>query len=161
MLDEIREKIGEEIEQLAHELNILLPERIEKAVELGDLKENAEYKSTLERQQFVQLRMVQLTQRLSELSKIDVDAMPVDRVGFGSRVEIHDLAMDEVSNFTIVAGDFMDLDGEQVSMASPIGRGLLGARKGEEVTIELPMGERRFKVLDLVTLPEQLEVGDG
>ncbi len=161
MLDEIREKIGEEIEQLANELNILLPERIEKAVELGDLKENAEYKSALERQQFVQLRMAQLTQRLSELSKIDVDAMPVDRVGFGSRVEIHDLAMDEVANFTIVAGDFMDLDGEQVSMASPIGQGLLGARKGEEVTIELPMGDRRFKVLDLVTLPEQLEVGDG
>ncbi len=157
MLDEIREKLGEEIEQLVHELNILLPARIEKAVELGDLRENAEYKSALERQQFVQLRMGQLTQRLSELSKIDVDAMPIDRVGFGSRVEIHDLAMDEVANFTIVAGDFMDLDGEQVSMASPIGQGLLGARKGEEVTIELPLGERRFKVLDLVTLPEQLE----
>jgi transcription elongation factor GreA len=161
MLDEIREKIGAEIELLADELNILLPERIEKAVELGDLKENAEYKSALERQLFIQLRMAQLTQRLSELSKIDVDAMPVDRVGFGSRVEIHDLAMDEVANFTIVAGDFMDLGGEQVSMASPIGQGLMGARKGEEVTIELPMGDRRFKVLDLVTLPEQLEVGDG
>ena len=161
MLDEIRERIGEEIEQLVHELNILLPARIEKAVELGDLRENAEYKSALERQQFVQLRMRQLTRRLSELSKIDVDAMPIDRVGFGSRVEIHDLAMDEVANFTIVAGDFMDLDGEQVSMASPIGQGLLGARKGEEVTIELPVGERRFKVLDLVTLPEQLEVGKG
>ena len=87
--------------------------------------------------------------------------MPVDRVGFGSRVQIHDVAMDEVSNFTIVAGDFMDLDGGQVSMASPIGKGLLGARKGEEVTIELPMGERRFKVLDLVTLPEQMNVGKG
>ena len=159
MLDEIREKIGKEIEELADELNVLLPERIEKAVELGDLRENAEYKSALERQQFVQVRIGQLTHRLSELSKIDVDAMPIDRVGFGSRVEIHDVAMDEVTNFTIVAGDFMDLDGGQVSMASPIGRGLLGARKGEEVTIELPMGERRFKVLDLVTLPEQLEVG--
>ncbi len=159
MLDEIREKIGEEIEQLVHELNVLLPERIEKAVELGDLRENAEYKSALERQQFIQLRIGHLTQRLSELSKIDVDAMPVDRVGFGSRVEIHDIAMDEVSEFTIVAGDFMDLDGEQVSMASPIGRGLMGARKGEEVTIELPMGERRFKVLDLVTLPEQMAMG--
>ncbi len=143
MLDEIREKIGEEVEQLAHELNILIPGRIEKAVELGDLRENAEYKSALERQQFVQIRIGQLTHRLSELSKIDVDAMPLDRVGFGSRVELHDLA----------------LDGEQVSMASPIGQGLLGARKGQEVTIELPVGERHFKVLDLVTLPEQLEVG--
>ncbi len=161
MLDEIREKIGQEIEQLAHELNVLIPQRIEKAVELGDLRENAEYKSALERQQFVQVRIGHLTHRLSELSKIDVDAMPADRVGFGSRVEIHDLAVDEVSNFTIVAGDFMDLDGEQVSMASPIGQGLMGARKGEEVTIELPVGERRFKVLDLVTLPQQLEVGRG
>lgn len=159
MLDEIREKLGEEIEQLVLELNVLLPKRIEKAVELGDLRENAEYKSALERQQFVQLRIGHLTQRLSELGKIDVDGMPIDRVGFGSRVEIHDLAMDEVSSFTIVAGDFMDLDGGQVSMASPIGQGLMGARKGEEVTIDLPMGERRFKVLDLVTLPEQMEVG--
>jgi transcription elongation factor GreA len=158
MLDEIREKIGEEVEQLAHELNILIPERIEKAVELGDLKENAEYKSALERQQFVQVRIGHLTHRLSELSKIDVDAMPLDRIGFGSRVELHDLGLDEVSNITIVAGDFMDLDGEQVSMASPIGQGLLGARKGQEVTVELPVGERRFKVLNLVTLPEQMEV---
>ena len=161
MLDEIRDRIGEEIEQLVHELNVLLPKRIEKAVELGDLRENADYKTALERQQFVQLRIRHLTQRLSELSKIDIDAMPVDRVGFGSRVEIHDVAMDEASEFTIVAGDFMDLDGEQVSMASPIGQGLLGARKGEEVTVELPMGERRFKVLDLVTLPQQMEVGKG
>jgi transcription elongation factor GreA len=161
MLDEIRGKIGEELEQLANELNILLPERIEKAVELGDLKENSEYKSAIERQQFVQVRIGHLTHRLSELAKIDVEAMPSDRVGFGSRVEIHDLVMDEVSNFTIVAGDFMNLDGEQVSMASPIGRGLLGARKGQEVIVELPMGERRFKVLDLVTLPEQMELGKG
>ena len=158
MLDQIREKIEGEIENLVHELNIVLPERIEKAVELGDLKENAEYKFALERQQFVQARIGHLTHRMSELSKIDVDAMPVDRVGFGSRVEIHDLAMDEVTTFTIVAGDFMDLDGGQVSMASPIGRGLMGARKGEEVAIQLPSGERRFKVLDLVTLPEQLGV---
>ena len=76
MIDEIRERIGEEVEQLVNELNVLLPQRIEKAVELGDLRENAEYKSALERQQFVQLRIGQLTQRLSELGKIDVDAMP-------------------------------------------------------------------------------------
>ncbi len=161
MLDEIREKIEAEIALLTHELNVLLPERIQKAVELGDLRENAEYKSSLERQQFVQARIGHLAGRMSELSKIDVDAMPADRVGFGSKVEIHDLAMDEVKQVTIVAGDFMDLDGGQVSMASPIGRGLLGARRAEEVTIELPVGERRFKILSLVTLPEQLKGGDG
>ena len=161
MLDEIREKIEAEIVALTHELNVLLPDRIQKAVELGDLRENSEYKAALERQQFVQARLGHLSSRMSELSKIDIDAMPADRVGFGSQVEVHDLAMDEVKKLTIVAGDFMDLDGGQVSMASPIGRGLMGARQAEEVTIELPVGERRFKVLDLVTLPEQLKSGDG
>ena len=160
MLDEIREKIEGEIVALTRELNVLLPERIQKAVELGDLRENSEYKAALERQQFVQLRLGHLSSRMSELSKIDVDAMPIDRVGFGSKVEIHDLAMDEVRQLTIVAGDFMDLDGGQVSMASPIGRGLLGARQDQEVVIELPVGERRFKVLDLVTLPQQLQGDD-
>ena len=56
----------------------------------------------------------------------------------------------------------MDLDAGQVSLASPIGRGLLGARQGQEVTIRLPVGERTFKVIELLTLPQQLGVtGEG
>lgn len=156
MLDEIREKIESEIEALTHELNVELPDRINKAVELGDLRENAEYKSALERQSFVQARIGHLSQRMSELSKIDVKAMPEDRVGFGSKVKVKDHFMDEEVDFTIVAGDFMDLDSGQVSMASPIGRGLLGAKEGEDVVIELPVGERTFTVLKLNTLPMQL-----
>jgi len=157
MLDEIRERIEDEIQRLTTELNVDLPHRIEKAVELGDLRENAEYKSALERQSFVQARIEHLTRRMGELSKIDVKQMPADRVGFGSKVKVHDLFLDEKKDITIVAGDFMDLDGGQVSIASPIERGLMGAKKGEEVAIELPVGERKFKILDLVTLPQQLE----
>jgi transcription elongation factor GreA len=58
--------------------------------------------------------------------------------------------------FTLVAGDFIDLDGGQVSIASPIGRGLMGSRAGQAVTIRLPAGERRFRVKALLTLPQQL-----
>lgn len=159
-MEEIRDKIEGEIERLTEELKVELPERIRRAVELGDLRENADYKSALERQQFVQVRLDHLTRRMTEISKIDVRAMPADRVGFGSRVEIHDLFLDEKKTITIVAGDFMDLDGGQVSLASPIGRGLLGAKKGDEVGIQLPVGKRRFKILDLLTLPEQLEGGE-
>lgn len=157
MLDEIRQKIEDEIERLMHELNVELPDRIEKAVELGDLRENAEYKSAKERQEFVQARLNHLTKRVSELSKIDVNDMPYDKVGFGSKVKIRDLDQKEDFVFTITAGDFIDLDGGQVSLASPIGRGLLNAEEGEEVTIALPMGERRYKVVELSTLPQQLE----
>ena len=159
MLDEIREKLELEIEKLVRELNVELPERISKAVELGDLRENAEYKSALERQAFVQARLGHLTQRVSELSKIDVTAMPLDRVGFGSKVEVRDMALGEVVSFTIVAGDFMDLDAGQVSLASPVGRGLLGARLGEVVTIALPVGERKFEIRGLLTLPQQVGMG--
>jgi transcription elongation factor GreA len=158
MLDHIREKIEDEIDRLSRELNFELPDRIQKAVELGDLRENAEYKSALERQQFVQARIGHLQGRMSELSKIDVEAMPADRVGFGSKVKVLDYHMEEEVHFTIVAGDFMDLDSGQVSLASPIGRGLTGAREGEEVVISLPVGERTFKIIELSTLPQQLGV---
>ena len=158
MLDEIREKIEGEIEELLHELHVILPKLIEKAVELGDLRENAEYKSSLERQQFVQARLGQLTSRMSELSKIDVTAMPSDRVGFGSKINIHDLKTNKKTQVTIVAGDMIELGGSEVSMSSAMGTGLMGTRENEEVTIELPVGPRKFKVLKVVTLPQQMGV---
>ena len=159
MLDEIKQRIEDEITRLTHELNVELPARIKIALEHGDLKENAEYKAAKERQQFTQARLNQLTRRMGELSKIDVKEMPYDKVGFGSRVKIRDLDMGEDFDFTIVAGDFIDLDGGHVSLASPIGRGLLGAKQGQEVNVSLPAGDRRYKIMELLTLPQQLEAG--
>lgn len=159
MLDEIKKKIEGEIAHLLHELNVELPARIKVALEHGDLRENAEYKSAKERQEFVQARLNHLTKRMAELGKIDVKEMPYDKVGFGSKVKIRDLDMGEDFDFTIVAGDFIDLDAGHVSLASPIGRGLLGAKAGQEVSVRLPMGERRYRILDLVTLPQQLDGG--
>ena len=156
MIDEIQAKISEEVEALARELNVELPDRIRLAVELGDLRENSEYKSALERQQFVQARIGHLAGRMAEISKINVDEVPIDRAGFGSRLRVHDLALDREVTFTIVAGDYMDLEAGHISLDSPIGRGLLGSRQGDEVTIRLPVGERRFKVLELTTLPQQV-----
>ena len=160
MLDVIKQKIEAEIERLTHELSKELPERIKTALEHGDLRENADFKAAKERQAFVEARLGHLTSRMTELSKIDVKEMPADRVGFGSRVKIRDLDMGDDFEFTIVAGDFIDLDAGHVSMASPIGRGLLGAKVDQEVKVALPAGERRYKILDLTTLPQQLE-GSG
>lgn len=156
-MEEIQAKLETEILSLMHELNIDLPERIKIAREHGDLKENSEFKAAKERQAFVEARLNHLSSRMSELSKIDVTDMAYDRVGFGSRVKVRDLGMDEVFTFTITAGDFIDLDAGQVSMASPIGRGLLGAEQGAQVSIQLPAGARQYEILELVTLPQQLE----
>ena len=140
-----------------HELNVDLPVRIKIAREHGDLKENAEFKAAKERQAFVQVRLNHLTTRMTELSKIDLSDLAYDRVGFGSRVKIHDMESEEDFIFTITAGDFIDLDAGQVSLESPMGRGLLGVKEGEDVTIQLPAGQRLYKVLTVSTLPQQLE----
>lgn len=156
MIREMREKLGKEIEQLSHELTVTLPQAIAQAVEMGDLRENSEYKAALERQQFVQARIGHLTQRLSELSKIDLAAIPEDRVGFGSKVRLRDVATGHEVEHTIVAGDYIDIDAGHISMASPIGRALLGKRVGEEVQVNLPAGVRTYLVLELVTLPQMV-----
>ena len=157
MLEELKNRLGEEIERLSHELQITLPEAIKKAVEHGDLKENSEYKSALERQQFVQARLNHLTRRMGELSKIDLAEIAHDRVGFGSRVTVTDLRTKEDETYTLVFGDYIDLDSNQISIASPIGQTLMGKKKGEKVSLQLPRGERKLQVKELVTLPQMVE----
>ncbi|HET7234622.1 MAG TPA: transcription elongation factor GreA [Longimicrobium sp.] len=157
MLEELKNKLGEEIERLTHELQITLPQAIQKAVEHGDLRENSEYKSALERQQFVQARLNHLTKRYGELSKIDLSDVPTDRVGFGSRVTVVDLRTREEETYTLVFGDYIDIDSGQISVASPLGQTLMGKKPGDQVSLQLPRGERKLKIKTLVTLSEQID----
>jgi transcription elongation factor GreA len=157
MLEELKNKLGEEIERLTHELQIVLPKAIQKAVEHGDLRENSEYKSALERQQFVQARLNHLTKRYGELSKIDLSEVPSDRVGFGSRVTVVDLRTKEEETYTLVFGDYIDIDSGQISVASPLGQTLIGKKPGDKVSLQLPRGERKLQVKELVTLPQMVE----
>lgn len=156
MLEAMKQKLADEIDRLMHELTVTLPKAIKHAAELGDLSENAEYKSALERQQFVQARLNHLTQRAGELSKIEEGAIATDRVGFGSKVLLEDVASGDRTEYVIVFGDFIDLDTNQISMASPIGRALLGRQLGEEVAVQLPRGERTYRLVELVTLPQMV-----
>ena len=156
MLEEIKEKLEGEIERLMKELTVTLPIAIRKAVELGDLSENAEYKSALERQQFVQARLNHLTQRMREISKIDTSMISPDHVGFGSRVKLRDVENNSEITYSLVFGDFIDLDSDQISMASPIGSALLGKQLGEDVIVKLPRGDRTYRIVELVTLPQMV-----
>jgi transcription elongation factor GreA len=156
MLEVMKQKLADEIDRLMHELTVTLPKAIQKAVELGDLSENAEYKSALERQQFVQARLNHLTQRAGELSRIDPNSIATDSVGFGSKVKLQNLDNADVVEYNIVFGDYIDLETNQISMASPIGRALLGKRLGEEVVVRLPRGDRTYRIIELVTLPQMV-----
>ena len=152
MLDELLNKLNDEAEALLHELNVILPAEIEKAVAQGDLRENSEYSAALERQQLVRAKLDHISRRLSEISDIDMDSIPDDRVGFGSQVEVRDLDDDEVEAYTLAFGDMINLENSEISMASPIGRALLGCAEGETVEVTLPGGIVRYEILRLTTL---------
>src|SRR5689334_8717105 len=152
MIDELKKKLSEEAERLQHELNVVLPQEIRKAVELGDLRENSEYKAALERQQFVRARLGQLRERLSKLASIDMTQIPNDRVGLGSTVVIEDQKSGEKETYNLVFGDALEFEEGQVTMASPIGRALLGKAIGEVAYLKLPSMVRQLKVVELRTI---------
>ena len=157
MIQEMREKLGKEIEDLSRELTVTLPQAIATAVAMGDLRENSEYKAALERQQLVQARLGQLHQRLAQLAQLANTEAPRDRVGLGSRVVVEDMAGGEQETYTVVLAEMMDLDAGHISMASPLGQALKDRKPGEEVSLRLPTMIRKLRVLQVVTVHDQGE----
>ena len=88
--DRILKKFQDEIHQLDRELKTELPKEIKRARELGDLRENAEYQAAKERQRLVEARISLLQKRVSEISLMNLDRIPHDKVGFGSTVTLRD-----------------------------------------------------------------------
>ncbi len=158
MLEELKQKLSDEVSGLIHELNVVLPKQIETAVGHGDLKENSEYHAALERQGFVRARIDYLGRRMSQLNDIDVEHVATDRVGFGSEVKVRDLEDDEIEVFKVTLGENLDFDKNEISMDSPLGQALLGKYVGDTATAALPGGEREFEVLELATIHDQPEV---
>lgn len=154
MIEALKQKLGAEAEKLQYELNVTLPNEIRKAVELGDLRENSEYKAALERQQFVQARLGLLRQRLSKLSSIDPSQIPNDRVGLGSKVVVQDEKSGAKETYYLVFGDAIEFEEGHVTMASPIGRALLGKAVGEVAYLKLPTLTRQLKLIELRTIHE-------
>src|SRR5512135_2350932 len=158
MLDELIARLQAEVERLNHEISFVLPKEIEKARAHGDLRENSEYKPALERQQFAQARVHHLRLRLSKLSDVSDKDIPKDSVGFGSRVTVQDVETKAKEIYALTLGEFIEGDDGAVempvSMASPLGKALLGGKVGQTVSITLPMGKRKLKIVELVTVHE-------
>ncbi|HET9604694.1 MAG TPA: GreA/GreB family elongation factor [Gemmatimonadales bacterium] len=160
MIREMREKLGREIDELSRELNVTLPQAIAQAVELGDLRENSEYKAALERQQFVQARLGQLHARLNQLTQLASTEAPTDRVGLGSRVTVLDLETRESDTYMLVLAEMMDIDAGHISLASPLGRALKDRQEGEEISLRLPNGSRSLRVVEVVTVHQMEAAAD-
>ena len=154
-LQATRKMLEDELKKLDHELRIDLPREIDRARQLGDLSENAEYHMALQRQQYVKARVLQLQQRIAALANVNLSSIPKDKAAYGSIVRLLDVDKDEELEVRLVTQEEADAPKGLYSVQSPIGKALLGKREGDEVAVQTPGGKRTFEVLQLRTIHEQ------
>ena len=153
-LAKIKKKLQDEIDQLSHELSVELPKEIAVARAHGDLSENAEYKFAKERQTYVNAKIAQLKKRMGDLGMLNLNNIPKDRSGYGSRMVVIDVARDVKVEYKLVSSEEADAEKGLISTTSPIGRALLNRKVGDEIEVATPAGKKEFEVVRLVTIHE-------
>ncbi len=153
--EQLLKKFEEEIQGLERELRTELPKEIQRARELGDLSENAEYQAAKERQGLIGARIGMLRKRVGEISLLNLDKLPIDKVGLGSIVHVTD-GGGETIVYRLVMPEEADPSKGLISPGSPIGRALLNKEPGHEVTVHAPNGRRRLEIVKLVTVHDAL-----
>ena len=153
----IKQKLQAELDGLESELRIHLPKEIKRALEFGDLRENSEYQTALQRQTMVKARIRELRQRMSEVASIDLSRIPRDKAAYGSTLVLFDAERDEEVTYRLVTPEESNPPEGLISTMSPIGRSLMGKEAGDEVVVTIPSGSRRFEIRRLVTLHDQVK----
>jgi transcription elongation factor GreA len=152
---EVKQRLQAELDKLESELRVHLPKEIKRALEFGDLRENSEYQTALQRQTMVKARIRELRQRMSEVASIDLSRIPHDKAGYGSTLVLFDAERAEEVTYRLVTPEESDPAGGLISTVSPIGRSLMGKEEGDEVVVTIPSGSRRFEIRKLTTLHDQ------
>lgn len=154
-MKQAKAKLEEEIRKLERELREELPAALKKALQLGDLRENAEYQTAKERQSYVQAHLANLQQRLANLSLINLSKIPTDRVSYGSTVVLFDLDTEHEVTYRLVTSEESDVKAGLISTTSPIGRSLMNREEGDEVQIRTPGGTKHYEILELTTIHDE------
>jgi len=156
-LNDAKRKLEEEIKKLDRELKDELPKAFKKALEMGDLRENAEYQTAKERQSYVQAQLAALRQRLSKLAMVNLSKIPEGKISYGSTVVILDVDSGKEITYRLVTSEESNAAEGLISTTSPIGRSLLGHEEGDEVKIQTPGGVRTYEIVKLTTIHQDKE----
>lgn len=143
------EELVKELEDLKTVKRSEIAEKIKVARGFGDLSENSEYDEAKNEQGIIESRIARLEEQLKHVDIVDTDSISTDVVGIGSKVKVFDLDMEEEGEYLIVGAMEVGHEMNTISDQSPVGRALLGARKGETVTVEAPGGAFEMKVLEI------------
>ena len=142
-----------ELEQELRELKVKgraeMAQKIGEARGHGDLSENAEYDAAKEAQQHLELRIAKLEQTLSRTRIMESNELPNDKVYILSKVRLKDLKNKEEVLYILVSAEEADFEKNKISVASPLGKGLLGRSEGETVKIPVPAGMLEYKIIEI------------
>ena len=151
----ILDKLEKQLMDSKKELDVDIPKALKIATAMGDLSENAEYKSAKERQMFLESRISQLQKRIGDITSIDVSRIPKDRSGVGSTLLLKHVDSGEEREFFLVFPEEVDPDTGRLSMASPVGRSLAGKMEGDEVEVPVEGERQSFEVILLKTIHQE------
>lgn len=149
LTDEGLLKLEEELEYLKTQKRKEVAEKIKHARGFGDLSENSEYDEAKDEQAKVELRIVELEKMLKNAKVIDEADINLSVVSVGTKLTLHDIEYDEKLEYTIVGSTEANPAEGKISDESPVGKALLGRKKGETVDIETPGGTIQFKILKI------------
>lgn len=144
-----RIKLEGELKKLKFEDRPRIIAEIKRAMELGDLSENAEYHAAKEAQRHLERKIAEIEDKLSRVRTVDVDKIPNDKVYLFSKVLVKDLRDGEEILYTIAPADEADVDKDIISVKSPIGASLLGKAVGDTVQISVPAGMLSYEILKI------------
>jgi transcription elongation factor GreA len=145
-------KLEEELDYLVSVRRNEISEQIAVARGFGDLSENAEYDEAKKEQAKVENEITRLQQTIRTATVVADDEISTDRVNIGTVVSVKDLEDGETYEYAIVGANEADPTEDRISNESPVGAGLIGAKKGQTVTIQIPAGELKYKILSIKKL---------
>lgn len=122
---------------------------IEEARGHGDLSENAEYHAAKERQSFIEGKINELRTVIGRCEIIEVDKGPADRVVFGRTVLLYDVQNAEERKYQLLGPYESDPPNGRISVTSPLGQALIGARAGDEIRVKTPGGIQEFELIEI------------
>lgn len=141
------QRLKEEIEYLSSVKRDEVAERIRASRDFGDISENSEYDDAKNEQALLEARIYALEERLRGAIVIDSDAVTTDAVGVGTKVTLQDMKRGDVVQYSIVGSSEADPSAHKLSNESPVGRAIIGHKPGDKITVTVPQGAKKFKVL--------------
>ena len=143
------ENLKEEIKYLERERRKEIQEDISRALEYGDISENAEYNIAQEAHRMNEINIIRLRQKLSRAKVVDENCC-LEGIGIGTTLKLENLGSGEKVEYIFVPDDQIDFTQNKISLNSPLAQAFLGHHEGEEVEIEVPIGILRYKILKIL-----------